>query len=658
MRILACLRLHNVNRRSVNGFLLRYSRSSLYSIVLNGDLMSNRWILQAIVVFVILTRKVMTSGVFELSLLKLNNNRGVTYNGRCCKGPSSYPPCTGECDTFVTVCLMHYVQSLPPTRLCQYGSYNTSLIGGNNILLEEKNKEGTILIPIDFGWPGRFTAIVESWHTVNGDLKVLDSSQLIIQSFISTTLVPSNVWSIDTTITPTTEQQVRYRLVCDVHYFGTGCDVYCRPRDDQFGHFKCSENGTKICDHGWTGTFCDRPFCSEECLRNRGKCDRPFQCRCRLGWTGENCGECQPSRGCLHGHCHRPYQCICKNGWTGLLCDIYTKYCQTREPCFHGGTCVADHVTNYTCLCPPGFGGDNCRNPLCYDDYCQNGGTCETRDGVRECKCLKKFYGERCEEEILSCEEIHCLNGGKCLVGQYGGYCVCTDKYTGSFCETKIKPCLSQPCQNDAECRNTDSSSIGYTCFCQPGFGGINCSIRIDPCAATFCHNGGKCKFDRKKKTPVCACADGYSGEFCEVTSDPCAGVKCLNSGKCKTSLTGNGFLCQCAKGYHGEMCEMEMNPCESSPCQNGGTCKSYISTFICICRTKYSGKLCESEKHITGSTTSTLNDGVFNETEADTDYAPGNVQIGKTQVSISNSNYCVQLYTIFLCVVMVCLMY
>jgi Golgi apparatus protein 1 len=62
---------------------------------------------------------------------------------------------------------------------------------------------------------------------------------------------------MDTTITPTSEQRIQYRLVCGRHYYGNGCDVLCRPRDDQFGHFTCSTNGTRICNHGWKGQFCD-----------------------------------------------------------------------------------------------------------------------------------------------------------------------------------------------------------------------------------------------------------------------------------------------------------------------------------------------------------------------------------------------------------------
>ena len=85
-----------------------------------------------------------------------------------------------------------------------------------------------------------------------------DPSQLIIRSIISNFLHPSLTWRGKTTITPTTEIQYKYRLTCLPNFHGSGCDVMCRSRDDQFGHYTCSENGTRICKLGWNGTFCDK----------------------------------------------------------------------------------------------------------------------------------------------------------------------------------------------------------------------------------------------------------------------------------------------------------------------------------------------------------------------------------------------------------------
>ena len=45
--------------------------------------------------------------------------------------------------------------------------------------------------------------------------------------------------------------EYEYRMVCSEHYFGRDCDTLCRPRDDQFGHYECDDEGRKVCRPGW-----------------------------------------------------------------------------------------------------------------------------------------------------------------------------------------------------------------------------------------------------------------------------------------------------------------------------------------------------------------------------------------------------------------------
>ena len=85
-----------------------------------------------------------------------------------------------------------------------------------------------------------------------------DPSQLIIQSLVSKTIYPSTSWRGETTITPTTELKYKYRIRCRQYFYGQGCDVMCKARNDQFGHYTCNKNGTEICNAGWTGLFCDK----------------------------------------------------------------------------------------------------------------------------------------------------------------------------------------------------------------------------------------------------------------------------------------------------------------------------------------------------------------------------------------------------------------
>ena len=56
----------------------------------------------------------------------------------------------------------------------------------------------------------------------------------------------------------TTELKYAYRFTCSKNYYGPKCDVFCKDRDDRFGHFVCDRtNGSKQCLDGWTGDYCD-----------------------------------------------------------------------------------------------------------------------------------------------------------------------------------------------------------------------------------------------------------------------------------------------------------------------------------------------------------------------------------------------------------------
>jgi hypothetical protein len=52
-----------------------------------------------------------------------------------------------------------------------------------------------------------------------------------------------------------------YRVTCDAHYYGAGCANLCRPRDDNFGHYKCSPTGDRVCLSGWQGDYCTKRKC-------------------------------------------------------------------------------------------------------------------------------------------------------------------------------------------------------------------------------------------------------------------------------------------------------------------------------------------------------------------------------------------------------------
>ena len=62
-----------------------------------------------------------------------------------------------------------------------------------------------------------------------------------------------------------TRLEYEYRMMCSAHYYGKDCDTLCRPRDDQFGHYICDNEGNKMCLDGWQkdsnneeGDYCNK----------------------------------------------------------------------------------------------------------------------------------------------------------------------------------------------------------------------------------------------------------------------------------------------------------------------------------------------------------------------------------------------------------------
>ena len=63
-------------------------------------------------------------------------------------------------------------------------------------------------------------------------------------------------WSNYIHETERTQLEYKYRVMCNPEYYGPGCSVLCKPRDDKYGHYRCNENGEIICLDGWTGQYC------------------------------------------------------------------------------------------------------------------------------------------------------------------------------------------------------------------------------------------------------------------------------------------------------------------------------------------------------------------------------------------------------------------
>uniref|UniRef100_A0A3B3S4Y1 Delta-like protein n=1 Tax=Paramormyrops kingsleyae TaxID=1676925 RepID=A0A3B3S4Y1_9TELE len=497
------------------------------------------------------------SGVFELKLQEFLNKKGVMGNTNCCKGgtASGFQQC--ECKTFFRICLKHYQANVSPEPPCTYGGAVTPVLGSNSFQVPETTSDNfftnPVRFPFGFTWPGTFSLIIEALHTDSSeDLSTENPERLISRITTQRHLTVGEEWSQDLQTGGRTELKYSYRFICDEHYYGDGCSVFCRPRDDAFGHFTCGERGEIVCNAGWKGHYCTDPICLPGCDEEHGFCDKPGECKCRVGFSGRYCDDCIRYPGCLHGTCQQPWQCNCQEGWGGLFCNQDLNYCTHHKPCMNGATCTNTGQGSYTCSCRPGFTGASCEIEVneCSNNPCRNGGSCTDLENTYSCVCPPGFYGTNCDLSAVTCADGPCFNDGRCVDNPDGGYfCQCPAGYSGFNCEKKIEPCSSSPCTNGAQCMDHGTS---YLCQCLEGFVGKNCDDSINMCSSYPCQNGGTCQ-------------DGI-----------------------------DDYTCTCPPGYVGKNCSQPVSWCEHNPCHNGATCHERDGRYVCACFQGYGGKNCQ----------------------------------------------------------------
>uniref|UniRef100_A0A8C9XP70 Delta-like protein n=1 Tax=Sander lucioperca TaxID=283035 RepID=A0A8C9XP70_SANLU len=464
-------------------------------------------------------RGVLCSGMFELKLQEFLNKKGIPGNSNCCPGGSAHPQgqhqqC--ECKTFFRVCLKHYQANVSPEPPCTYGGAVTPVLGSNSFQVPETNADSftnPIRFPFGFTWPGTFSLIIEALHTDSLDDLTTDNPERLISRITTQRhLTVGEEWYKDMQTSGRTELRYAYRFLCDEHYYGDGCSVFCRPRDDAFGHFTCGERGEIICNSGWKGHYCTEPICLPGCDEEHGFCEKPGECKCRVGFSGRYCDDCIRYPGCLHGTCQQPWQCNCQEGWGGLFCNQDLNYCTHHKPCLNGATCTNTGQGSYTCSCLPGYTGASCEVQVneCSGNPCRNGGSCTDNDNSYKCTCPPGFYGNNCELSANTCADGPCFNDGRCADNPEGGYfCQCPMGYAGFNCEKKIDHCSSNPCLNGAECVDLVNS---YLCQCPEGYSGPICedsSSVSGYCLSFPCQNGGTCQEGVNSYT--CTCPPGMT---------------------------------------------------------------------------------------------------------------------------------------------------
>lgn len=542
---------------------------------------------------VCLATQVSSSGKFQIRLKSLVNERGLNDDGDCCQGVRTGGICTSACSTFFRICLKQYQTHITLDSPCTFGAVTTPVVGNNSFTLPDNldTFENPIDLPFDFSWPGTFSLIIEALHdrTSNGPSSG-SPRDLVLRLMTQRSVAVQSEWTDDSIETATSKLEYRYRVICEPDYFGHGCSEMCRARDDKFGHYTCSANGTRVCLEGWTGPYCDKAACLDGCDELHGSCEKPNECKCRMGWQGKFCDRCIPYPGCQHGTCKlQPWQCNCEEGWGGLFCNQDLNYCTHHKPCKNDATCTNTGQGSYTCKCAAGFTGTNCEIEVddCQQQPCFNGGTCTDMGSTYQCRCPVGFRGQQCESSATSCDESPCLNDGTCSMTGDMYHCRCPSGFTGDNCGVEVDECASNPCLNGGRCIDEFD---GFRCICRPGYSGATCHDNPNDCSLQPCLNGATCHDGVNEF--VCRCVPGFVGPLCQTNVDDCATRPCANGATCHDLI--NDFACDCAPGFSGKDCRVDTDECAGAPCLNGATCADRVNGYECACATGYYGKNCD----------------------------------------------------------------
>ncbi|XP_038045991.1 protein jagged-1-like [Patiria miniata] len=527
----------------------------------------------------------------QFKFVSFYNSDHNDYDGGCCD--DFIGGCDNFCDNYFFVCI-DGDDTGPLGTSCDMAAITTEKLHEDN---DNFNFPSTIpnaianpyTIRVD-SWSGSMQVFVRVWDldTQNADDEI-DRDRRTIYEAAARNLSSATWQQYSLGSRSQIDFSFEVRVYCDSYYFGSDCSVYCIPRDDQYGHYRCDTNtGAKICYSGWEGTTCniDVDDCASTPCKNGGTC-----------------------------HDHVAYfTCACPPGF--VYADEFCEYDDCAgQPCQNGATCN-DLIGQFKCVCPLGYFGDLCEVDIdyCINQTCANNGTCVDRVDGFHCLCETGYEGFLCDVETDECSSSPCLHNGTChdLIGKY--QCACQEGYEGTHCDLETDECLSSPCRNNATC---EDELAGYHCHCVDGYEGDTCEMDIDECASFPCYvnetcvneiNGfwclrlNLCDYDPCMNNAtcvddypgfICECAAGYGGKTCDQDIDECGSSPCLHQGTCTDHL--DGYTCLCPPGYGGEKCHSETNECNSSPCLNG-TCWDLINGYVCNCTAGYAGVLCQNE--------------------------------------------------------------
>uniref|UniRef100_A0A8C6SWK4 Delta-like protein n=1 Tax=Neogobius melanostomus TaxID=47308 RepID=A0A8C6SWK4_9GOBI len=530
------------------------------------------------------SRFLLGSGQFELQILSMHNANGELHSGSCCAGARNTADrkCPrSDCDTFFKVCLKEYQSRVSAAGPCSFGMGSTTILGGNTFSFKSANRndKSRIVLPFSFAWTVSllfflFFCVCSFWRLRTS----CADGRLIEKASHSGMINPSPHWQKLTHNGPIAQFEYQIRVSCDEHYYGFGCNKFCRPRDEFFGHYTCDSNGNKTCLEGWSGPDCTTAICRQGCSTEHGSCEEPGGCKCLYGWQGQYCDKCIPHPGCVHGTCVEPWQCLCDTNWGGHLCDKDLNYCGTHQPCLNGGKCINTGPDKYQCTCAEGYSGANCERAehACLSNPCSNGGSCSETSQGYECQCAPGWSGDSCAINVDDCSPNPCNHGGTCQDLVNGFKCHCPPQWSGKTCLIDANECESKPCVNANSCRNLIGGYFAIVCLAGREQKRINIQIT-------------------KKNAKTAEIQPSRD-------VDECASSPCLNGGRCQDDV--NGFQCLCLAGFSGNLCQLDIDYCSPNPCQNGARCFNRATDYYCSCPEDYEGKNCSHLKDHCRTTT------------------------------------------------------
>merc|ERR1712226_569653 len=248
-------------------------------------------------------------------------------------------------------------------------------------------------------------------------------------------------------------------------YEGDDCSVGpCSP--DNSNHWECYNAGN--CHEQPILPFGAECLCQTDCSTTPPNCFSGPHCefldQCRINFEKDGM-LCSDHGVCTNDDTASGYTCLCEPGFLGEECDTEL----LCDPiCLNGGLCARDRFDQERCFCPPGYTGEQCQNSACSPSPCYNGGTCEIdTSGAANCTCPAGYSGQFCE--FNDCIGVDCGHGN-CVINQGQPECQCHNGWEGDDCRTpsdkttsKPDPTTEGPTTKDDKTTEEDKTTAGPT---------------------------------------------------------------------------------------------------------------------------------------------------------------------------------------------------